>query len=153
MGIKKAVIDANVLLALIDEKDKWHYKASALVRVLKRGKWEVIYLDCVLNEVVSVLCRRLEERGESQSLLSLLERLEELVPEEQIEWLYPDVPELYGDIMKLIKEKEGNLNFHDALIVLFMKNQGLNNILSFDTDFDEVNGINRIKHNGEINKA
>jgi predicted nucleic acid-binding protein len=34
MGIKTVVIDANVLLALIDKRDKWHPRASALAMVL-----------------------------------------------------------------------------------------------------------------------
>ena len=59
MGMKKAVIDSNVLLALIDK------------------------------------------------------------------WLYPDVPELFGDIMRLMKDKEGKLSFYDALMSLFVKDQGL----------------------------
>jgi len=70
--VKKATIDANFLLALIDKKDKWHPKAKILAKTLRKKKWEVIYLDCVLNEVISVLAKRLEERKESQDLVSLL---------------------------------------------------------------------------------
>ena len=54
--MKKTVIDANILIALIDEKDKWHSKATAIAKVLEERKWEIIYLDCVMNEVISVLC-------------------------------------------------------------------------------------------------
>jgi len=84
MGIKTVVIDANVLLALIDKKDKWHPRASKLAMVLKKNNCQVIYLDCVLNEVISVLGRRLEERQESQSFRTLLEKLEDLVLESQM---------------------------------------------------------------------
>lgn len=153
MGIKTAVIDANVLLALIDEKDKWHPRASVLARALRENNWKIIYLDCVLNEVVSVLGRRLEERKEPKSFRNFLEILEDLVPESQIEWVYPDVPALYSNIMKMIKENEGRLNFHDALISLFMKEQGLEHIVSFDTDFDEVKKVNRIDNEKEIKKS
>ncbi|MEW6679809.1 MAG: hypothetical protein AB1297_02150 [bacterium] len=59
----KAIIDANVLLALIDEKDKWHPEAKAIVQALKDKKMEIIYLDCVINEVISALGRRLRERN------------------------------------------------------------------------------------------
>jgi len=148
--VKKAIVDANVLLALVDKKDKWHPEAKILAETLKKRKWEVIYLDCVLNEVISVLAKRLEERKESQGLAYLLESLEKLVPKEKIEWLYPDVPDLYSDIVKLIKEKEGRLNFHDALIALFINEQGLKYVVSFDTDFDEVDWVIRIGHEGQI---
>jgi predicted nucleic acid-binding protein len=103
-----------------------------------------------LNEVISVLGRRLGERQESHSFPKLLERLEDLVPDSQIEWVYPDVPVLYGHIMKMIKENEGRLNFHDALISLFMKEHGLKHIVSFDTDFDRVVEIRRICNDEQI---
>lgn len=150
MGIKRAVIDANVLLALIDEKDKWHSKASLIAKALKRNNWNVVYLDCVLNEVVSVLGRRLEERKDSHTFLKIVNRFEELVPEAEIEWIYPNVPEIYRDIIKLIKEKNGKLNFHDALISLFMKDQDLEFITSFDMDFDDIEGIVRLSDAEEI---
>jgi len=60
-------------------------RARALARALKKNNCNVIYLDCVLNEVVSVLGRRLEERQRPQSFRTLLETLEDLVPESQIE--------------------------------------------------------------------
>lgn len=150
MGIRTSVIDANVLLALIDEKDKWHSKAALLAEGLNRKNWDVVYLDCVLNEVVSVLGRRLEERQESQSFLSTLSKLEELVLTEEIDWAYPTVPETYADILELVKETEGKLNFHDALIVLFMKDHALKDIASFDADFDQISGIVRLSDEREL---
>jgi predicted nucleic acid-binding protein len=148
--MNKAIIDANVLLALIDKKDKWHYLAKAIVQLLKNKKWNVVYLDCVINEVVSVLSRRLEERKTPQDFAKVIEKLENLVPEEEIEWLYPDVPDIYGDVMKLVKERQGKLNFHDALIALFAKEYKLDYFVSFDEDFDEIEWITRIKSETEI---
>jgi len=150
MAIEKAVIDSNVLLALIDKKDKWHTAASALAKALMEAGWDVIYLDCVLNEVISVLGRRLEERGELRSFVSLLDKLQKIVPEKTIEWLYPYVPEHYSKILHLIKENEGKLNFHDALIYFFMQEQRVDIIVSFDGDFDALTGIRRISSKNEV---
>jgi len=77
--------------------------------------------------------------------IETLKRLEDLVAER-----YPDVPALYGHIMKMIKENEGRLNFHDALISLFMREQGLKHIVSFDTDFDQVEEIMRTGNDEQI---
>lgn len=147
--MNKAIIDANVLLALIDEKDKWHSEAKSITRDLKDKRWNIIYLDCVVNEVISALGRRLEERKKSQDFAEIIRKLEELVPEEKIEWLYPDVPEIYSDIMELVMEKQGKLNFHDALIALFSKEHNLSYLISFDVDFDEIEWITRIKDKTE----
>jgi len=39
----------------------------------------------VINEVISVLGRRLEERKKLQDFIEVVEKLEELVPEQEIE--------------------------------------------------------------------
>jgi len=150
MAVNKAIVDANVLLALIDKEDKWHHKAETIAKALKEKNWEVVYLDWGLNEVVSVLGKRLEEQNKVHYFTGLIEKLEETVSEEEIEWLYPEVPNLYTDIMKLVKEKEGRLNFHDALIALFAKEYSLGYIVSFDLDFDGIDWITRIKNEEEI---
>jgi len=49
MGIKTILIDANVLLALIDRKDKCYSRASALAMGLRKSNCQVVYLDCVLK--------------------------------------------------------------------------------------------------------
>ena len=148
--MKKAIIDANVLLALIDKKDKWHSEARAIAQALKERKWNIIYLDCVINEVISVLGRRFEERKGFQDFTEVIENLEKLVPEEEIEWLCLNLPNLYGDVVKLVKEKKGKLNFHDALIALFAKEYNLGYLVSFDKDFDEIEWITRIKNKEQI---
>jgi predicted nucleic acid-binding protein len=150
--MNKVIIDANVLLALIDEKDKWHSEAKAIVQLLKNKKWDVVYLDCVINEVISVLSRRLEERKKPQDCTEIMNELEKLVPEENIEWFYPDVPDSYGEIIKLVKHKHGKINFHDALIALFAKEYKLGCLVSFDEDFDEIEWITRIKNGTEIER-
>lgn len=48
--------------------------------------------------------------------------------------------------MRLMEAYEGRLNFHDALIVLAAKEMNVPYIASFDKDFDEIEGLTRIKH-------
>ncbi len=104
----------------------------------------------MINEVISVLGRRFEERKRFQDFTEVIENLEKLVPEEEIEWLYLNLPNLYGDAVKLVKEKKGKLNFHDALIALFAKEYNLSYLVSFDEDFDEIEWITRIRNKGQI---
>lgn len=140
----RIIIDTNFLIALIDKRDKWNLKAKALFEEVEKRGWETLYLDCAVNEAVSVLGKRLEQRKESYNFEGMMERFEKLLPKEEIEWIYPNVPVLYDDIMLLIREKSGRFNFHDALITLFMEENNLKYILSFDKDFDEIDWIVRI---------
>ena len=52
------VVDTNVLVGLLDERDKWHHAAVAIRDGLDKTKAELFYFDCVLNETINVLARR-----------------------------------------------------------------------------------------------
>ena len=76
---KQAVIDSNVLVAAIDSRDKWHRMAKSLAGALKAGQVNLIYLDCVVNETISVLARRTNEQKRPGEFASLLDELMEQV--------------------------------------------------------------------------
>ena len=48
-------VDANVLVGLLDKRDKWHAAAVVLCGCLERIKASIVYFDCVVNESISVL--------------------------------------------------------------------------------------------------
>lgn len=140
---KQAAIDSNVLVALVDDRDKWHVQAKALLDALKEEVINVIYFDCVLNETISVMARRSEEQNRSAQFPALLDDLEKRVPEELITWISGETQRWYGRIIALIRQTEGRLNFHDALIALACQELEIKIILSFDRDFDEIPWIER----------
>lgn len=140
----KAILDSSFLVALIDEKDKWRNTAVLIQKALKKKKARLVYLDCAINEMISVIARRLEEKGRIQEFTLALQKMEQAIPAERITWMYPEVRRLYPEILVVIKEHEGKLNFHDALIVLAAREMDIPHIVSFDQDFDEVEGIERI---------
>jgi len=140
----KAILDSSFLVALIDEKDKWRNTAVLIQKALKKKKARLVYLDCAVNEMISVIARRLEEKGRSQEFTLALQKMEQAIPAKRITWMYPEVRRLYPEILIVIKEHEGRLNFHDALMVLSAREMDIPHIVSFDQDFDEVEGIERI---------
>jgi len=140
----KAILDSSFLVALIDEKDKWRNTAVLIQKALKKKRARLVYLDCAVKEMISVIARRLEEKGRSQEFTLALQKMEQAIPAERITWMYPEVRRLYPEILVVIKEHEGKLNFHDALMVLAAREMDIPHIVSFDQDFDEVEGIERI---------
>ena len=60
-GTKQIVIDTNAMVAQVDEHDKWHEKVGGISAKLTEFGYKPVYLDCVINETVSVLARRTEE--------------------------------------------------------------------------------------------
>ena len=119
-------------------------KAVTLLHGLRGKEAKAVYLDCVLNEVISVLGRRFEERGRTNEFSAVLKKLKNLVPNRVITWVYPRVPEFYNEILNLIEEYKGKLNFHDALIALAAREMAIEGIVSFDSDFDEIAWLKRL---------
>lgn len=64
--MNEMIFDASFLVALVDERDVWHSNAVTLMNALRIKETKAVYLDCVLNEVISVLGGRFEEKGENK---------------------------------------------------------------------------------------
>ena len=143
-------IDANVLVGLLDERDKWHGTAVAIRDALDRADAKLVCFDCVLNEAISVLARRTRERGRPEQLDALLDRLARLIPVSDITWVSGEIERLYGEVVGLVRTSAGQLNFHDALIALICREQGIAALVSFDQDFDQVDWLTRAGTAGEV---
>jgi predicted nucleic acid-binding protein len=135
-GNKRIAVDTNVLVASIYLRDKWHAKAVALLSELDKREFVPIYFDCVMNEGISIISRRLEEQGRIDELPATMSQLLTEVPESEITWISKEIQRLYQDIVDMVQQTNGALNFHDGLIALCCKELDVQFILSFDQDFD-----------------
>jgi predicted nucleic acid-binding protein len=138
------IVDASLVVALADTRDKWHAGAAALRDALLASGAELVYFDCVVNESVSVLGRRAEEQGRSDQFDLLLDRLITLIPEARITWIAAAGKRLYSDVLEICRDHQGRLNFNDGLISLASRELGVRFIVSFDADFDEVAWLARV---------
>ena len=59
--MSEIILDTNFLLALVDDKDKWAERARMTLQALKKRGLRGIVFDCVANELISVIGKRLEE--------------------------------------------------------------------------------------------
>jgi predicted nucleic acid-binding protein len=134
----RVALDTVILAALLDSRDKWHQSAVAIRDSLKSVEAEIFYFDPVINEVVSVLARRLGEQQRVEQFVSLLDQLQGLIPADKITWVSPLAERLYPAVLALVRQYKGELNFHDALIALACKEFGITCIVSFDRDFDHI---------------
>ena len=98
-----AAIDSNVLVGLLDKKDTWHNEAVLWRDALVEAAAEVVYFDCVINEVMTVFARRTSEQGRRDELEALLDGLERLVPVGDVTWIGGEVERLYKEILQLIR--------------------------------------------------
>ena len=149
----RVVLDTSVLVALVDSRDKWHSVAIAIRDALKTRRIGLIYLDPVINETVSVLARRLQEQRRTHSFGALLDIVEGLAPPERITWVSGMAQRLYPQVMTLVREQDGTLNYHDALIALACRELGFQDIASFDAGFDRLHWLVRLEQPDDVRTA
>lgn len=141
----EVILDSSYVVAFIDAEDRWHQQASSVHDALKNRDALAIYFDCVLNETLSVIGKQLEQRGKSEGFGDVLTEVQQFLLLEHITWIYPEAKRWFPTVLALMQAHRGKLNFHDALIVLAAKEMGVRHIVSFDADFDEVEGIQSVR--------
>lgn len=144
MTAVRVALDANVLVALVDSRDKWHPLAVALRDVLMDQHMSLIYFDCVVNETVGVIARRAEEQRRSEQFGELLDDLSRYIPSAYITWISREGERLHHQVLTMCRSHGGRLNYNDALMALFCREQGVRWLVSFDRDFDEVAWLERL---------
>jgi len=153
--MSEVVLDANVLVGLLDRGDSLHQRALALVDRLERDGHDFVLLDVCVEEAISVLCRRTEERAkrkaagrptnEPPDLHTIIDAVEAWARDGEIRWVAAAAERLHADVFDLIRSSEGVLNFNDAFLVALARETGMTDLASFDTDFDQVEGVRRIE--------
>ena len=146
----KIGLDTSSALGLIDDKDLWYTAAQTLRAIIDTSDFQTFAFDCVLAEVVSTLARRTHEKRRATQLATLLPQLKAQFPTKSIVWLYPDLPKVYEDVIALVEQSSGELNFNDALIALACRDRGITHLASFDADFDGVPWLKRISRPDQL---
>jgi len=152
---KKAVIDTNFLVVLLDEKDSLHKKAIEVKDYLVKENFSQVIFDFIIAEALSVIARRTEERykkakrNNAKLKSEFISKTEKLIGEveENIVWVSKLIftKENFKKIYNKMKQTGGKLNFNDCAILFLMEKEKIEFIVSFDKDFDELSHIKRIR--------
>ncbi|HWP92379.1 MAG TPA: type II toxin-antitoxin system VapC family toxin [Thermodesulfobacteriota bacterium] len=132
----KIIVDTNVVVALLDVSDIHHNKALNLVLSLENDGRDLSLMDCILNEIYTVIARRSHERGYRFS--EIVGKIKNELESFEIIKAYPLVTKLHNRIIEVMVKTNGRLNYHDALISITMKDEGIEEIATFDKDFREI---------------
>lgn len=130
MYTSKIFLDTSFLLSLIRTEDQMHTRA----REICDNESDLIISNFVFNEFVSFLHRKNGARIAYEEGVKILES-DILIVDIRLE----DLPEM----LQMVKKYE-KLSLCDAASVKVMKELGICQIISFDSDFDVVPGIQRI---------
>ncbi len=140
----EVILDANVIVAWLDEGDSQHSRANGLLDRIEEEGHTVALLDVLLSEAVSVMCRRARERRHPPDLEVVLEVARRWVEENAVRFVAAESEVLYETVLGVISETRGRLNFNDALVVVLQRQGLIEEFASMDRGFLDVDGFRLI---------
>lgn len=127
-------LDTNILLRYLTRDDEGKARrALALMVRLERGEERVVTSPMVIFETVFTL-----EKSYGTGRSAIKERLSDII---SLRGLQLANKQLYYEALDLYART--TISFADAYTVALMRDQGLTEIYSWDSDFDNVEGIVR----------
>ena len=138
----RVIVDTSFLVAQLDELDVHHQTAKALHELFRKRDVAYIYLDCVVNETVTVLARRALDR--KLDPIPIIKRLRREIPQNILDWSGTELPRLWEQVLNTLEMFKARLSFNDCLLVIVSWEGGIQWIASFDRGFDQVRGLKRV---------
>ena len=132
------VLDANVIVGMPDDQDVHHARAIAMLERIREAGARPLLLDMLVAEAVSVLCRRARQRNtRPPDLDAAIGVLRASVGREELQWVGGALEEAFLDVLDVVADTGGVLNFNDALLVVLQRSGRIDEVASFDqvTDF------------------
>ncbi len=123
-------VDTSFLIALLISSDQFHEKALGVSQTINERK---VINNTVLNETLNAFTGKGGKVG--KELYNLILKMFD------IQYLTPDD---YNGAMDLYLYYDSTINYSDCTILSTMFQNDISQILSFDSDFEKINGISII---------
>jgi predicted nucleic acid-binding protein len=131
------VVDANVLVGLLDENDSLFTQATALLARLDSEGHVPLVLDIILGEALSVLCRRAVERKTNPpDLARALDQARTWLARGEVAFVGHDHERLLPAAFDVLEETGGKVNVNDAILVVLQREGSIGDVASFDKKLD-----------------
>ena len=127
-------IDSSYFIALSSKKDQWHEKAVKLLDRIEKEK-NCIVIDGVILETIA----KVGYLGGGKKAYLMYNNIKD-------NYIIYNTTHLYDKAMVNHLKYDGTLSLVDTLIIEKMKELKAKELISFDSDFDKVSGIVRIKN-------
>lgn len=134
---QQALVDTGVLYGAFHRRDQYHETGLAIVRSADRERLpQLIVLDFVVAETMNALTQQLPP-ADAQTSLEMLEASTgfELVRTSSTAWARGVTTYKQFD----------HLSFVDSLLVAVARERECSHLYSFDSGFDGIDGIQRVK--------
>ncbi len=125
-------VDSSYYIAIADTKDQWHKKALELSEYIETN------ISVVSSFIISEVVTEIGRRSGGKVAYNLYNYFTD-----NCKIIYINRGML-SESMEIVLKYDGTLSLADAASVAIMDNMKIGEIISFDSDFDKVDFINRI---------
>ncbi|MEA1943927.1 MAG: PIN domain-containing protein [Euryarchaeota archaeon] len=125
-------VDSSYYIAIADIKDQWHEKALKLSEYVENNR--SVISSFIISEVMTEIGRRSGGKVAYNLYNYFIDNC-------KIVYIDRD---MLVESMEIFLKYDGTLSLADAASIAIMNNMKISEIVSFDSDFDRVNFINRI---------
>lgn len=128
------LIDSNVIIALLNTRDRNYPKARELLTRLKDPGYGMrLTIDYVLDEVLTTLWMRTQQKGVVTKAYALIRHTPEFI---KYEYVTPGILDLAWEKWdRYAKWPEKPLSFTDCCILSFIEINDVGYLATFDSDF------------------
>ena len=130
----KIFLDSSFIIALVNDNDSLHKQALEYLELTESN--ECYISNLIINEVITVIGNKLGLEI-AISTYDLLISVFNIVDEY-------DLVDFNSNVMLLYEAYNTKLSFTDSSIIYIMKEEGIDNLLSFDNEFKKVDSIKLI---------
>ena len=124
-------LDTTFIVALFVSNDQWHNQSLDVYEKIKNEK--LVISKLVIAEVITILKNKLKTKEISEIYMNLSKIF--IVVEDNL---------TYDEAMDIFIKYDSTISFFDAMYVAISEKEGINKIVSFDRDFDKIDGMVRI---------
>lgn len=124
-------VDSSYIVALVVEKDQWHEKAVKIIKKLD-GK-EKITTEAMIIESINLIGKCNGGKVGKIIFQYIQDNYKIYTP-----------PNILKRAMEEFVKYDGTLSLADCTAIISAQDLGIHEIISFDDDFDKVEGIIRI---------
>ncbi|MFZ3168138.1 MAG: PIN domain-containing protein [Candidatus Methanoperedens sp.] len=124
--------DSSYFIAIAREKDRWHEDA---LRVSEKIRESLLISELVISESITMVGSF--EGGKAGKIL-----YEYFIDNCRVEFINE---EMMGKAVDTFLKYDGSISLADASSIEIMKKHGIKKIISFDSDFDKVKEIDRLR--------
>jgi predicted nucleic acid-binding protein len=125
-------LDSSYYIAIVDKRDQWHQKALELSKYF--GNKDIVVSSFIISEVLT----EIGNRSGGKVACNLYKYFEDSCRVVHID------KDLFTESVDVFLKYDGTLSLADASSIVIMNNMKISEIVSFDSDFDKVDNLNRI---------